>query len=360
MADTQNSVKQILFIQTAFLGDVLLTIPALKKLRQQHPTAEITYVCRTGLGSVLKKLELVEHFYEIHKGHAESYRHVTQNLKSVVFDLLITPHESLRTSLFSWQIKARHKRGPASFFNRFVFDERIHKKSWLPEALRVLQFCHEEKWSALSPQIFYALAEDRLTFDVNGASMGCLASIQKCADFQTLSQSFPKNGKRLLLFPGSVWETKKYPLRRYQDVVRSLIQQGFEIVLMGSKAEENLGLQLQTGFENQVVNLVGKTNLIESLCLMALSGCVLGNDSGSAHMASVAECPSVTVFGPTILEFGYRPWSNQSFIVQTTQKLTCRPCGKHGHKACPIGTHECMTSIPPQEVVRVVQRILSA
>jgi heptosyltransferase-2 len=83
---------------------------------------------------------------------------------------------------------------------------------------------------------------------------------------------------------------------------------------------------------------------------------VVSNDSGAMHLASVAEVPTVAIFGPTVLEFGYQPWNNMSAVVEN-KEINCRPCGKHGHEKCPIGTHVCMTSISANQVLEKIKAL---
>lgn len=358
-AVVSHSTKKILFIQTAFLGDVLLTIPSLRRLKVKYPGAQISLITRKGLGEILKKLNLVDNVYEVDKGSAHSYQQVQQALKLSLFDLLITPHESFRTGYFAWKISALEKIGPRTFYNFLFFDRLVRKNKQLPEPLRVLQFCDELAQPQWSVKELYAIENNKLKVDTSFASMSCRDEISAWHEYGKMETQFGLQRKRVLLFPGSVWETKKYPVHQYLEVTKTLIQKGFSVVLMGAKNEVHLGEQIQKGLDQPILNLIGQTSLAETLCLMALSGCVLGNDSGSSHLASVAGCPSVTVFGPTIVEFGYRPWSNQSYIVQTAKQLSCRPCGSHGHHACPIGTHVCMTSIAPAEVLEIVEGVLA-
>jgi len=73
------------------------------------------------------------------------------------------------------------------------------------------------------------------------------------------------------------------------------------------------------------------------------------------HLGSTAGTPTVSIFGPTILEFGYRPWNARAEIVQID--LSCRPCGKHGAKKCPLGTHACMKGISSRVVITAADRL---
>jgi heptosyltransferase-2 len=85
---------------------------------------------------------------------------------------------------------------------------------------------------------------------------------------------------------------------------------------------------------------------------------VVTNDSAGQHLAALAGTKTVSVFGPTVLPFGFRPWNSQAIVVERFG-LSCRPCGKHGPMKCPIGTHECMKSIRSNEVYQACERLLS-
>jgi heptosyltransferase-2 len=76
-------------------------------------------------------------------------------------------------------------------------------------------------------------------------------------------------------------------------------------------------------------------------------------------LAALVSAPTVGIFGPTILEFGFRPWNSNAIVVETHKQLTCRPCGKHGPQVCPVGTHECMESINVETVWKAGQILLS-
>ncbi|MNL44308.1 Lipopolysaccharide core heptosyltransferase RfaQ [compost metagenome] len=125
---------------------------------------------------------------------------------------------------------------------------------------------------------------------------------------------------------------------------------------MGGPGEEALAEDVASQIPG-VRSLAGKTQIFESAQLIVRAALVVGNDSASTHLAAVCETPLIAIFGPTILKFGYRPWSAQSYVVEIPG-LPCRPCGKHGPQKCPIGTHECMKGIAASEVVKTARTIL--
>jgi heptosyltransferase-2 len=82
---------------------------------------------------------------------------------------------------------------------------------------------------------------------------------------------------------------------------------------------------------------------------------VLSNDSAAAHAAAGVGTPVVAVFGPTVTDQGFAPYSEAAAVVGVD--LDCRPCGRHGHDACPLGHHACMERVTVDAVVAEARRL---
>ncbi|MBO9666381.1 MAG: glycosyltransferase family 9 protein, partial [Bdellovibrio sp.] len=177
------------------------------------------------------------------------------------------------------------------------------------------------------------------------------ASLKQRYDLKAVDE-----GKAVLLFPGSVWATKRWTVEGFVNVGRKLQEEGFQVYVMGGPGEEVLAEQVAAQISGSI-SIAGKTAIIESAQIIARARLVVGNDSASTHLAAMCETPLIAVFGPTVLEFGFRPWSAQSYVAQK-ENLACRPCGKHGHKVCPIKTHVCMKNLPPEQVLQTADFIL--
>ena len=359
------SRQMILVIQTAFLGDVLLTIPFLKSLRTFYPGAHLSFLARRAVAQPLLELGLIDQLYEIDKGQGASYGAVRNQIPPAV-DLVFAVHESFRTKIFVSQLSARCKIGFEGFLSGWIFDECVEKPRKFPEVFRVLsllQNCQPKFWSEVLDKVKiqspYGLDEAmKLNFPVESYSMGLREQIHKVfekslGDRQEIGK-IRSHQRCVLVFPGSVWATKRWTVEGFKMIIERLSEK-YQVFLMGSRTEHNLCQEVKG--QSLAINLAGQTSLMQTLFWMIQSNLVIGNDSGSAHLASVAEVPSLTIFGPTILEFGYRPWSNQATIIQPSQ-LACRPCGPHGHRQCPLGTHECMKSISPERVLQAAVNLL--
>lgn len=366
------TVNRILVIQTAFLGDVLLTVPFLKKLRKKYPESQISYVARRGVGELLLSSQLVQELYEIKKGEQSSYQVVLQQLQETEFDLVFCPHESWRTLLFLRKIRAKKKIGFKTWGSFLFFHHSVEKRIQWPEPLRILSLMEpldpevtleiENRTASVNP---YALDERKhLIFDTSDYSMGLRSELEVAfpSSVATAPVFSPPlisttRKKTCLIFPGSVWSTKRWREEHYRELVLRFAENEVDVILMGSAGESALCERIRG--TSQVKNFAGETTLLETVQMMTKADLVLGNDSGSAHLASAAEVPSLTIFGPTVLEFGYRPWSNSASILED-KNLACRPCGPHGHHQCPLGTHACMKNVSVNRVFSKAMEIINS
>jgi heptosyltransferase-2 len=172
---------------------------------------------------------------------------------------------------------------------------------------------------------------------------------------------------RAVIAPGSVWATKRWTEDGFAELARALREQNLvdEIVWSGSKDEAELCARLAARVGGR--SCAGQISIWQTAELMAESKLVVSNDSGAQHLACTSDTPVVSIFGPTVLEFGYRPWSNRARVAQENgssspakmgERMSCRPCGPHGARQCPIGTHACMKDVEARMVIEAVRSVL--
>lgn len=308
-------------------------------------------MARQGLAPLLVQLKLVDECFEIKKGDKDSYRKVQAKLNQSQIDLVFCPHQSYRTAWFVRGLKVQGQKigfrwfGSALFFDLNV----VYDRRW-PDALRQMLLLKEanadfhQVWSASHLGLSIENVQD-----TSGIVDFRKAPMPDWASMQVLQRSSQPIQKQVILVPGSVWATKRWTEEGFIELAQRYVDRGEAVILLGSADERELCQRIQSRVP-QVQNKAGELSLIESLELMRVSQLVVSNDSGAMHLASVAGTPTLAIFGPTTLALGYRPWSSQAVVMQ--KPLKCRPCGKHGHQKCPIGTHECMKSISAREVFK--------
>ncbi len=343
-----------ILVQTAFLGDLLLSIPLMRSLRSLWPEQKLFLVCRKGLGEFFLKTQLVDQVFEISKGKGDSYQEVLESLRAEKIERVFAPHESLRTALFVRKIQAQEKVSFAKLWNVFFYNSRIYKNKKLPEALRQLSLLQNFDANLFLKIEKYPDEEGARSVVPVWASMSLREFYQRHskeidAVFAKLQLSVENKKKTVALFPGSVWETKRWTKEGFVQVGCELRERGWQALIMGGPGEEELCSEVAAMIPG-AKNICGKTSIYESSLIISQVAGVVGNDSASMHLAATGDIPSVAIFGPTVLEFGYRPWQNFVSVVEK-KGLACRPCGKHGHRSCPLGTHECMRSISKDEVM---------
>lgn len=349
-----------LYVQTAFLGDLLLSIPALKNLRRWDPKSEITLMCRKGLGSIILNMGLCDEVLEVDKRDQKSLDETDRKLQESTFDYIFSPHQSFRSHKYVNKTKAQHKIGYKKIWNASFFTKRVKRNLQWPEVLRQLQLL--------------ALVDDGLKDKLNRYEFNYSHRIE-IPDWAKMSiphLSWPLNEYEQLekkwgnhlnfndpyvcIAPGSVWPTKRWTESGFVNASIKLVREGYRIIILGAPDERALCEKIQRQIPNSI-SLAGGLSIWQSMMVLKRSQGIICNDSGAMHMAAVVDVPIISLFGPTVQELGYRPWSSKSIVLENT-KMLCRPCGQHGGKRCPIGTHDCMKSLSAEQVVESFNSIL--
>jgi heptosyltransferase-2 len=358
---------KVLILQTAFLGDLLLSIPLVKRIRKRFPNHLITLVCRNGCGDIFRELSLVDQVFEVNKSCKPEYRQLIQDLKKQNYDYIFSPHYSFRTNWIVRGLKANFKVGFENFWNKFFLTHKIKRNLNLPDALRQLQLIAPfDKEVSLGIEEYLDKRMQIQTLDLNHlnpsqnripvpsfANMCLKSELSKHPQYEEILKAYQNTQHAVFLAPGSVWNTKKWTEEGYRKVAQSYSN----VVLIGSPQERDLCDRICSGMKN-VQNIAGRPSLFELFVILTKARLVICTDSGAMHMASVAGASTVAIFGPTVLEIGYQPWQDRALVVEN-KNLNCRPCGKHGPQKCPLGHHNCMKSISAEQVISAADKLLT-
>ncbi len=343
-----------LYLQTAFLGDLLLAIPTLKHIRYWSPQSQILLVCRKGYGGMMQELGVCDEVIEVTKSNKSE---LIGQLKDQEFHTIFCPHQSITSHKIVKALKAEQKVGYKKIWNGSFFDKRVVRNLIWPEAIRQLQLLAavyeklELNMEAFkqAPQGIPQWAEMSLNhFPWTENHLEKLAS-DKLPGFKI-------DRPYICFAPGSVWPTKRWQADGFIRVATAFARENYQILIIGAPDERELCDRVYKQIPNSF-SLAGHLSVSQSMMFLWKAKALVCNDSGAMHMASVVRCPTVSMFGPTVQELGYKPWNPQAVVVENNN-LLCRPCGQHGSRACPIGTHSCMKSIKPQEVIDKVASIL--
>ncbi len=318
--------KSFLIIQTAFIGDVILATSVIEKLHAAYPDASIDFLLRKGNETLLSDHPHVRNvlIWDKKKGKIKNLFKLVSKVRAIKYDTVINIHRFASSGLITAFSGAKNKIGFDKNPWSFMFSHKI--KHDLDSGLHEIDRNHK-------------LIE---SFTDGIRALPKLYPSQK--DFEKINRF--RSGKYLCIAPTSVWFTKQFPANQWIDFIKTVIHQVDNIYLLGAPSDKSVCDRMVTEVGNEHVrNLAGELSFLESAALM--KGAVMNfvNDSAPMHLASAMNAPVTAIYCSTIPSFGFGPLSDRSFIVQTSEKLSCRPCGLHGYKACPEGHFKCATTI---------------
>ena len=328
-------VSSVAVMQTAFIGDVLLTLPLLKALRIALPDASLSLITTPAGAEVVAGVDFIDRVLAFDKrGEHRStpgMRTLAQQLGPV--DALIVPHKSVRTLRLVRMIKAP-----------FVVT-------------------YDDAWTKYAATVKVPYPIDRHDADRHFALLrGLLPATAWCkeqlvpitlADTEddTIAREHVRDlGTYVVLAPGSAWPTKQWPLDSMQELASTIVSDGRRVVVVGDASVN--GRLSGPG----ITDLAGALTMRQSAAVIAGSEALVSNDSAPLHIASLQNVPAVAIFGPTTPAFGFGPFSDRHAVVELD--LACRPCSPHGTVACPIGTHACMKGIGVDAVMHALRTVL--
>ncbi len=314
------NLDRILVIQTAFLGDVILATPIWENIHDAYPHAQIDVVVKKGNESLLTGHPFLHQVFIFDKRNkVKNLWNLGKTLRSQQYDLVINLQRFASSGILTLLTRGKESRGfqknPLSLF----FSKR---------------YPHEMKpdWHEVDRNL--CLISDLVTAPIRRPqlfpSKDDLNSVQ-------IYQQVPY----CCLAPTSVWFTKQAPLEIWLELIEKLSQTKEQIFLLGAPSDRAyLDEIVKNTRSAQVINLAGRLSLLQSAALMAGAKHNYVNDSGPLHLASATNAPVSAFFCSTVPEFGFGPLSDHSDVIEV-KNLDCRPCGLHGHKACPKGHFKC-------------------
>ena len=344
-----RQIDRILVIQTAFLGDVILTLPLVQVLKEFFAFSLIDVVVIPKAASILSGHPAIRKAVEFDKRGKDrglfGLWKLAMKLRSEHYSIALVPHRSLRSALLAFLAGIPIRVGFARGGGRFFFSSRV---AYIRDAHEIERNLSLLKGIGISQYPFRRPVVSPSQEDST-----------RVADF--LSGSFGSQTPGLVaLAPGTVWNTKRWYKDRYAELAARLSADGLGVVLIGGREDQELcGEIAATSGTTMIADASGKLSLLQSAELVRLSRILVCNDSAPLHLATAVGTPIVAIFGATVPEFGFGPVGDRDIVVET-RGLSCRPCSIHGGDRCPIKTFECMDRITSERVYQKIQALLGA
>jgi heptosyltransferase-2 len=324
---------KILIIRLSSIGDIVLSTPLIRLLRNKFPSAQIDFVIKKEFAELLKfnphLTNLIE--FDTGNGFKELLRLKSRILKER-YDLIVDIHNNLRSVFLRTFSGARVLKVNKRVFKRFLlvkFKINLYKNI-TPVAERYI-----ETVSQLS---------------IKNDNQGLELFVPKdIIDIAKDKINFSNSDRYIAIAPSAKHETKRWLPERFAEVGNRLSEKfNAKIILMGGKEDEQICKLIETMMKNKPINVCGKTSLLESAGILSLCEMLITNDSGLMHIGSAMKTKVVAIFGSTVKEFGFFPYGTKSVVVE--KSISCRPCSHIGRDKCPKKHFKCMKEIQVDDV----------
>lgn len=339
-----NESNKILVIQTAFPGDAILTLPFIQELKKRNSRFSIDVLSIPSTAEIFEASPSVNSVIPFDKkGKHKSFFHFLkfiEELKLKKYDILYSPHRSFRSALIALNLGAKKSFGFDNSSLKFAFKSTVTYNPDDHEVKRNLAF---------------------VDGDYSGDKWKIIPEIKSSKENKEKVKEFLISNhinKFIAIAPGSVWETKKYPVEYYQSVADYFLNKNYQIVLIGGDGDKTLCEALQTHSDKNVFVTAGKFSFIESIELLKNASLLICNDSAPTHLGMCADIPVLTIYCSTVPRFGFYPYNSKSDYI-SYDKLNCKPCGIHGFGKCPIDTFDCAKKLTPDLIISKAEKLLS-
>lgn len=326
----------LLLVRFSSIGDVLLTTPLVRALRTRHPDAKLVFVTKQAMAPLVADNPHVSRVETLVPG--EPLRALARRLAALDPSRGLDLHGSLRSTALrllvpcSWRGYSKRKlaRGVLVSTKIDLYRRSVSVAERYFQAARGL----DVRPDGAPPQFF-----------LGEAARGRVArwTAERGLDGRPLA----------VLAPGAAHFTKRWPVDQWVALAERLRARGYGIVVVGGPDDRAVAEPLAS----YAASAVGDFDLQDSGALLARARVAISGDTGVMHMATGVGTPVVALFGPTVEQFGFFPYSPKAIVLQ--RDLDCRPCTTMGGPRCPMGHHRCLKDITSDDVARAVERLVA-
>lgn len=320
---------KILIIRFSSIGDIVLTSPVIRTVKQQIKYAEVHFLTKKSF------LFLVENDPHISKVHTydQSLKEIILELKKEKFDLVIDLHKSLRSRYIKNQLGVK-----TISFNK------LNYKKWLFTKLKLNKLPEKH----LVDRYFDSLRKIKVKNDEQGLQYyyGSAEAYKRKLDAYT-DKPF------VVVAIGGTYFTKKLPNKKLIELVDAIDSK--QVILIGGKEDVSNAKEIIDASNNSnCIDLCGQLTVHESAYLIEQADHVITHDTGMMHIAAAFKKPLSVVWGNTHPSFGMYPYgySEKDKLYSYEIELNCRPCSKLGFNECPKGHFNCMNLQNIGEIVK--------
>lgn len=326
-------MKKILVIRFSSIGDIVLTTPVIRCLKEQIENVEIHVLTKNRYKNIYLNNPFIDKVYDFKSQISE----VIGDLKKENYDHVVDLHKNFRSNKVRLALKRPSSSFPKLNVKKYILV--LLKINKMPDIHIVDRYFEAVKQ--------FGIVNDNKGLDFFISESDELQNADLPAEFRNGFYAFVIGGQHF---------TKIFPSKKVIEVCQLA---NYPIILLGGAEDVARGNEIVETVGENIWNSCGKLNLSQSASIIKMADAVLTNDTGLMHISAAFHKPIVSVWGNTIPEFGMYPYlpNEKSKSVIIEKKLSCRPCSKIGHKKCPKGHFNCMMKLDTNKIAESLQQI---
>ncbi len=323
-------VPKFLIIRFSAIGDIVLTSPVIRCLKEQVPGAEIHFLTKAVHKPLLECNPHISKIITIEK----NVREVIQLLNEEKYDRIVDLHHNLR----SWET-IKELGVPASSF------PKLNLEKWLLVNIGI------NRLPDLHIVDRYMKTVEYLGIKNDNKGLDFYYPSEKEAVLERLPSAIQNN--YIAMVTGATHFTKQMPADKLAEIIRA---SGKQFALLGGKQDIEKGRKINSLVPDQTTDLCGQLDIHESAVIIKHAQKVITHDTGLMHIAAAFKKEIISLWGNTLPEFGMYPYQTGNGekgvgFISEVKNLKCRPCSKLGHEACPKGHFKCMLEQDSKKIV---------
>ncbi|MBN2831228.1 MAG: lipopolysaccharide heptosyltransferase II [Candidatus Omnitrophica bacterium] len=317
--------KKVLFITLSNIGDVILTLPALDRIKAEFPDSKITVLSSLKAAGIFSGNPFIDKFIVYDKGACLRDKfNLFRDLEKENFDLVVDLKDTFLGFILKIKAKSFHSFKIPKVI-KHMKDKHLYRAGYSTAG-----FVSDEKHFYIGPDEEKHVAQLLVNAGVSDKD------------------------KTIVISAGARSYAKRWPKERFAELASDLIKDyGAKIILVGDREDIPVNRYISESLKGNCLDLTAKTSLRELACLLKKSSLVISNDSAVMHMASYFDKPVIAIFGITD-DIQYGPWSKKSSLVK--KEIYCRPCQK---AQCRFETFACLNLIKVDDVLSAARVLLA-
>lgn len=320
--------KKFLIIRFSSIGDIVLTTPAIRCLRNKYPDSVIHFLTKKEFRGIVQTNPYLNKVLLL----SDDLQVTIREIRAENYDSIIDLQHNLRS------LKIKHGLKKKEFYPF----SKLNVEKWIYTSFKL----------NILPEVHivdrYIQAMDLLGVKNDGLGLDYFIP----AEVELKGEDIPFSHSQgyIALVIGAAHNTKKLPVQKLVELVTGI---RYPLILIGGKSDIKEANEISQSDPVKIYNACGKFSLDESADLIRKAKLVISHDTGMMHIAAAFKKYILSVWGNTVPSFGMTPYLTEFEIFQVN-KLWCRPCSKTGFEKCPLGHFKCMEK---QDISAIIAKV---